>query len=156
MPTGTLHFTLDIDGERQLNAKLHGYLGRCLDLSPAFEDIARDWSESRVEVFAGAGAYDGLDGWPELSKRYARWKEKHYPGRLMLVRTGELIKAVVFPETEITAQSLTMTIDNDYAIYHHSSEPRESNLPRRQIASLGAAQKSRWVRILRKHIAGQD
>lgn len=155
MFSGNLKFTVTIDGEKQLGARLHGRLDRVQDLRPAFEAIVRDWQESRVEVFAGEGEADGQAAWAPLSAKYQRWKERHYPGRFILTRTGALQRSVVFPDVELQAQQLRMVVHVGYGVYHQAKERGKAQYPRRAFASLGAAQKSRWASLLRRHIAGE-
>lgn len=152
MPTGKATFTVDIAGDRELSRSLHGYLGRMTNLKPWLKKIHADWSDTMLRKFASEGAVEGEERWASLSEQYAAWKARKYPTGRILVATGALQQAAVLPETELTDTQLTMTIDVDYAIYHQSSEPRESNLPRRPFASLTGKQKSRWMRLLRQHL----
>lgn len=162
MATGTLHFVLEIDGERQLSRKLQGYLGNVQDLSGAFERMAEDWRQSRIDVFVAEGAYEGLPAWEPLAPSTKKGKE-HLGVDLILYRTGELYRATTQPETTIEPLELRMVIDNDYGIYHQSPRPRQPKadgsgpiLPRREFASLGPKQKSRWMRFLREHLFRED
>ncbi|NUQ01235.1 MAG: phage virion morphogenesis protein [Armatimonadetes bacterium] len=155
MRSSSIQFTVDIAGERQLSRTLHGLLGRVADWRPVFEAIAEDWSESRAATFGQEGAFEGGRKWAPLSERYARWKARHFPGMPILQRTGALQRATTQPVTELSAQQLVLTIDNDYAVYHQSPAPRQV-LPRRPFASLTRLQRGRWVGILRRHIWGED
>lgn len=158
---GNLKVTLDIDGERQLSRKLHGLLHQVSDLRPAFEAMAADWSTTMQRKFESEGAHEaGTDEagtpnppWEPLSARYAAWKARHYPGMPILQRTGALRQAAVHPQTDVTADSLTLTVDVPYAIYHQARARGKAQFPRRPFASLTARQKSRWIRALRDHIA---
>ncbi len=152
MPAGKAHFSVDIAGDRELSRSLHGYLGRMQNLRPWLVKVHADWSATMLKKFASDGAAEGEAAWAPLSEQYAAWKARKYPGRGILVRTGALQQAAVMPDTELSDTQLRMTIDNDYAIFHQSSEPRESNLPRRPFASLTGKQKSRWMRLLRQHL----
>jgi len=153
--TGKIHFTLDIAGDRELSRSMHGYLGRVTNLKPWFERIKADWSATMKLKFQAEGAHEG-DAWQPLSEKYARWKARHFAGKGILERTGTLRGQAEKPATEITESSLRMSITAPYAIYHQSSEPRESNLPRRPFASLTGRQKSRWMRMLREHLMRED
>lgn len=162
MATGTLHFALEIDGERQLSRKLHGYLGNVGDLSAAFERMAEDWRQSRVDVFAAEGAYDGQGAWAPLAESTKQEKAALGLGEaLILSRTGDLYRAATQPETTIEPLELRMVIESDYGVYHQSPRQAKADgsgpiLPRREFASLGAKQKSRWVRFLREHLFRED
>lgn len=151
MPTGNLKLSIDIDGDRELSRKLHGYLGRLDDWTGFFQDVVKDWSETMARKFAAEGAIEGDGKWADLSARYAAWKQRKFPGAKLLTRTGRLRSAAVNPETSIKPTQLRMTIDVPYAVYHQSSRPRKV-LPRRPFASLTSKQKSRWIAALRKRI----
>ncbi len=153
--SGTFHISFDIDGDRELSRKLHGMLGAVSDWSPAFAKVAADWSDTMDRKFAAEGNLEtGSEqaGWAPLSPKYAAWKAKHYPGKGILQRTGALREAAVNPETTISPKRLRMVVNNPYGIYHQSSRPRSSNLPRRAWASFTAKQKARWVKAFRDQI----
>lgn len=164
MAVGQLHFVLEIDGERQLSRKLHGYLGNVTDLSGAFEKMAEDWRQSRIDVFVAEGAYDGQGAWAPLAESTKKAKEAAgYGAALILQRTAELYRAATQPETTIEPLELRMVIESDYGVYHQSPRPRQPKpdgtgpiLPRREFASLGAKQKSRWMRFMREHLFRED
>ena len=42
------------------------------------------------KVFKTQGVATASGRWPALSEKYKAWKEKHYPGRSIMVRTGAL------------------------------------------------------------------
>lgn len=50
----------------------------------------------RVEQsFATQGAASGAGPWVPLSPKYAAWKQQHFPGRGILVATGEMKSSIV-------------------------------------------------------------
>lgn len=137
-----------------LDRIIHGLRARAENLSPFFEQLKAELLETEAARFAAEGAIDGEAKWQDLATATARFKAKHFPGRPILQRSGEMLTAVLHPTEEITAHSMTLTVDNAYAIYHASSQPRESNLPRRQFFVLTAKEKSRIVTRLRNYLAG--
>ncbi len=74
---GTIHFSFDIDGDRELSAKLHGLLHALTDWRPAFEAIAADWRATMAAKFETAGQHEAgtddqgnpLPGWAPLFER---------------------------------------------------------------------------------------
>ena len=52
-----------------------------------WESLAPIVAEAAADVFAS----QGRGGWAQLSPAYARWKEKHYPGKGILELTGAYI-----------------------------------------------------------------
>jgi len=154
--TGSLHVSVEIDGDTELSRKLQGYLGRVGNWKPFFESVAENWSSTRERIFAAEGAFEGQEAWQPLSERYAAWKARHYPGMPTLQRTGALLEAVTNPETEIDDQRMVLTVPSEYAVYHQSSRARKSNLPRRPFASLTSGEKRRIMRGLREHIFDEE
>ena len=71
----------------------------------------------------GAGPIAG--SWAPLSVSYAKWKEAHYPGKPLLVRTGALKAALTGPgagaRRDISGDSLTFgTTGIPYASFHQT------------------------------------
>lgn len=97
----TLHFSIDIDGDRELSRKIHGLTRAVSDWSPAFKAMAADWSSTMEQKFSTEGGHEaGTDAegnpnppWAPLSARYAAWKARKYPGKGILEATGELREA---------------------------------------------------------------
>ena len=155
--TGDLHFTLDIDGERQLSRKLHGYLGRVGNWAPFFEEVKADWIQTQRQIFAAQGAFEGQARWAPLSERYrARKARKYGQADSILIASGAMYHAVIEPVTEITDQQMTLTVDSPYAVYHQSARERKSKLPRRAFASLTGRQKTRMMDALHRHIFAEE
>lgn len=86
-----------------------------------------------LDNFESAG--QGVGGWPPLSKDYAAWKETHFPGRPLLVRTGKLKASLLFedgkpgPEGIFEAGPRALVIGTrvPYAKYHQ--RPTTSGRP---------------------------
>jgi len=135
-----------IDGEAQFSRRVHGMLHAVDDWSPFlgwFRDEYIDLLKRRMDA---EGAVDGESRWQDLAEGYAAWKQLKFPQATKILQlTGDLYRAVTEPEVELTSSMLTITIDNDYAIYHHSNEPRDGKLPRRQIADLTGPFKRRMM-----------
>lgn len=53
--------------------------------------------------------------WPPLSPAYARWKERFYPGRKILERTGRLRRSI---HTAVEGNALVVSTDVPYAAAH--------------------------------------
>lgn len=157
MAANAFKLRLKIDGYTEFNRAIHGAMANADDLEPLFAAIAAEVRDSIAKRFAAEGAADGQPAWAPLSADYAAWKAKRYPGQPILQRTGALLEAATNPTTTTTATSLTMTIENEYAIYHESRRPRGSRLPRRAFMALSGQQRARITRLLRAHLrAGLD
>lgn len=132
-------------GALDLRVSLPGLPALTVSLSRLRTDIA-DWTPFWRDEFApffyrwvqqdfileggGSGA-----SWQELSPAYAAWKQKHYPGRGLLVRSGALKASLIGPDTQQSAfrpmsTSLEIGSTVPYGLYHQA--PRSgSRLPQR-------------------------
>ena len=80
------------------------------DLKPFWRDIfAPKYFGMVQDLFATGGRQRGGGGrfksgaWPRLSVDYAKWKRKHYPGKGILVREGDLQESVRWGGTGLGA-----------------------------------------------------
>ena len=86
-------------------------------LTPIFEAAAEGQFEAE-----GAGPRAGA--WAPLSRRYAEWKEEHFPGKGILERTGRLREALTASSSPFAERSYSATDFNfgtrnvQYASYH--------------------------------------
>jgi phage gpG-like protein len=128
-------FRLDIAGEIQMDRGIAHFADGVADYRPIWPVIEDDFYALEKDQFKTEGA-EGGERWKELSEGYAYWKEKEYPGKPILERTGDLKKSLTSPNDPNTVRieerkTLTLGTRIPYAIYHQSIEPRTSNLPRR-------------------------
>lgn len=84
-----VRLTFEFYGEAQVDRTLARFEARALDARPAWEVLHAMFLRAETRQFNSQGAY-GSGGWPPLSPRYAAWKARHYPGRPILVREGDL------------------------------------------------------------------
>ncbi len=104
------------------------------DYRPIWPVIADDFYALETAQFASEGDEGGI-AWPALSPAYQEAKERRYPGKPILQRTGELEKSLT-SATDANAvhiaerKALTLGTRVPYAIYHQSTRPRR-RLPRR-------------------------
>lgn len=84
-----------------------------------------------VEVIATEGAANGRK-WKPLSPEYAARKARKYPGRGILEATGLLSNSFRSKTQRMgTVNRLTVYNTVPYFVFHQSSAPRKSGLPRR-------------------------
>jgi len=78
-------------------------------------DDLRDWIG---EQFYTEGAARS-SGWAPLSPRYAEWKESHYPGMPILVRTGQMRGELLDPAVfHVDRHRMVYAPISDIAGYH--------------------------------------
>ncbi|HEY3283071.1 MAG TPA: phage virion morphogenesis protein [Armatimonadota bacterium] len=146
---GDVRLSIEVEGEKQLTARVKGVIDRTKDLRPVFDELEADFREHMGEVFGSEGAAQKGGKWQALSPRYAAWKARHYPGRPILERTGALKDSLT---TGLTVEKgpgeMTLSSAVRYGIYHQSRRPRKSNLPRRPIINLPQSVTTRWRAML--------
>lgn len=102
------------------------------DLSEPLEQAGHLILGAVAQQFATEGRRAG--GWPPLSPRYAAWKAAHYPGRPILVLTGQMKRAALDTRAlQVTPRRLTYQIDDPKALYHQVGAGR---LPVRRVVDL--------------------
>lgn len=140
-----------IKGEAALNIVINRLSKLPDDMRPVFREIATDFYKSMAARFRNEGAYQGSPKWADLSPAYKRWKEKHFPGRRILHRTGALKKS--FTEGEagnvthigrrelVVGTSLKTLSGKNLAMIHQLGRP---NMPARPPVAFSNDLKIRW------------
>lgn len=110
-----------------------------IDLRPTLLPIGIGYLKEVKMIFERKQARGDEMKWDPLSKKYARWKERNYPGTPILVRTGALKESMIRKGApgNIFAIGKTSAIFGTsikYGIYHDSDEPRKTKLPRRNFS----------------------
>lgn len=155
-------FTFEVAGEEQVARRFTRYGENIRDMRPAFNKIKDRFFEGEQQQFQTEGGW-GSGGWRPLSTEepprggYAGWKARRYPGRPIMVVSGKLKRSLTQPGAEgsialVFPTSLTLGTRIPYAIYHQSTRPRTSNLPRRPLIELPSAERVEWHSIIHAHI----
>lgn len=63
------------------------------DVAEMLKKTDRRFTGNMRRLFATQGASGG-ESWRPLSARYKRWKDRHYPGRKIMARTGKLRRSL--------------------------------------------------------------
>lgn len=148
----SLELKWEVYGEEELRLGFSRFVDEIKDFGPAFEDIVRLLEQSIVpEIFAQEGARIG-ESWPALSPAYAAWKGKHYPGRPLLVRTGEMKSSLIGKTGHSirrkTATSFEYGTNLPYGIFHQLGGQR---IPRRKFLGLAADDRIAMGKIMHKY-----
>ena len=107
---------------------------RLKDLSPAWREIA-DYLHKEV-ITKSWDTYGSIMGkrWPALSPKYRAWKDKNYPGRHMLVLTGDMKTAATGGSgsvLDIKPKEMVIGIDTDYIPYARVHQYGYKKIPQR-------------------------
>mgnify|MGYP001558528499 CR=1 FL=1 len=147
-------FTLKVNGVKQLDLAL-GLMGKTVkDLSPVWADVDTYLRGAVGEQFGTTGRRGGSE-WVKLSPKYKAWKDWHYPGRPILVRTGDLKQSLVeFGGNHIfRAERTSMTFGSriPYAGYHQSGTRTMPSRP--PIQTIQKKDSQAVVKIMQAYIA---
>jgi hypothetical protein len=88
---------IDVAGERQVSRAFEATAREAEDLSEPLHDVGGLILRQVGEQFLTEGAHGGSP-WQRLSRAYDAWKEEHFPGRPLLVRTGAMRAAALSPQ----------------------------------------------------------
>lgn len=90
-------FSLSLPGQEPLVAALQRFASEIPDWREFWADWFRDaWYRAIDTNYVTQGRSSG-EGWPPLSESYGAWKQKHWPGIPIGVRSGALRESLTFP-----------------------------------------------------------
>lgn len=145
-----VHLKFSFFGEAQVDRTLLAYAERAADMRPAW-----DLLEDRFRAYEQAWFDSEGDGrWPQLSRSYGAWKAKHYPGRKILVREGDLRASVLKPDISVKEPGYAIFGTGDpVASYHQRGD---GHLPVRKVIDLDDTEREEWVRTVQGWLAAGD
>ena len=133
-----------------------------IDLRPTLKIIGIGYRKEVQSIFEKQQPRGEDLRWPQLSDNppgagYATWKQKNFPGKPLLVRTGTLKDSMTQQGSpgNISIISKTGAVFGSsifYGIYHDSGESRTSNLPRRNFSEPSEGRRKIWEQQLTKDI----
>lgn len=154
-----LSVRFSIAGEQQYARGFQALAHEMQDLREPLQRVRDRLVQTTGEQFASEGSH-GTGGWQPLSPAYQAWKDEAYPGRPMLVRTGDMRAAFLVDGTrELTATRLRWGVDDqrdsegeliaDRAMAHQAGR---GNVPQRKIVALTHQDKRAFDRAFVEHI----
>lgn len=129
------------------------------DFREPFDEIYRDFLDMEKQIFTAEGTPEGFVA---LSPKYARWKQKHYPGKKIMQLSGRLMKALT-AEDQTSAKQLVTTVkkiektEAEFGAkgpYVHRHQMGTHGMPQRKIVQVTDARKVRWVKIIQAWAMG--
>lgn len=136
----------------QLDRTLARFADNVGDARAVWEVLADRFASLNRRQFATEGAHGGGVPWQALSPDYAEWKERHYPGKPILERTGDLLTSLTvrpFGVEVIEREFMVLGSGVEYAPYHQSGGDR---LPQRRPVELTEGARRDWVRRLQRFV----
>lgn len=116
----SIKISIDMVGERALESIFDNIQHIPDDFRPAWERMATDFWMQNMQTFSQEGP-----GWRPLSAKYKAWKDEHYPGQPILVRTGMLRLSLTTssaPDSifDVRPHEMTLGTSVKYAMYHQT------------------------------------
>jgi phage gpG-like protein len=148
-------FRLEIAGKARMERGFARLAKSVADYRPVWPAVEDEFHAHMADQFRSTGEQSGAP-WAPLSLAYAHWKEVHYPGRLVLQRTGDLYRSLTDsndPNAIRVAESKSLKLGSriPYAIFHQTGA-RDGRLPaRREIQLTEAFKQSVWHHV-REHL----
>lgn len=138
-----------IQGNSELAQKLRKFGVAVLDLSKGMEDVG-DYLTGFFsgEVFASRGGVID-ESWPSLSRSYAAYKARQWPGRPPLVRSGEMLGSFKSTNTRLSVRIFNTAGHFDY----HQEGTR--HMPARVMMKVDEARARRIVNYLKDDLDRQ-
>ncbi len=162
-----MKLTIDILGQKIVIEEFRAFQSRLGDFRPAWRVIARDLMKLEEAIFNTRGQIIGAP-WAPLSPKYARWKERKYPGRPQMVLSGRLLESltdesspdmILITEPHELVFGSARKVGRWYLGTLHQLGTRR--MPARKImpehyAQLPPGLIDRWERILGRWIVGEE
>lgn len=116
---------IEIQGVNELQKAFNVIGQRWSDLRWVWPPIIDIFYERETQLFSSQGEGE----WQQLSPRYAAWKQQHFPGKPLLVASGNLRDSLTgsrspFSVMEMQPRSLAVGTSVPYARYHQLGTSR--------------------------------
>ncbi len=146
-----MQLLIEVDGDEQLNRVLTRFTDRIQDVTPAWDAIASVIAADEGEQFDSEGRF-ASGGWSPLSPGYAAGKQRHYPGKPILERTGVLRESLTrrpFGVERLSPQEMTIGTGVPYSKYHQRGTDR---MPQRRPLEVTGERRNDLVKILQRYV----
>lgn len=149
-----LHVRFEFYGDVQLDRTIADTRDRVQDLRPVWEVLAGRFAIVEGRQFATEGRY-GSGGWAPLSERYGAWKARHYPGKPILQREGDLIASLTrrpFGIEVIETDRAIFGSDVEYGLHHQRGGTVDGRPPQRRPVELPERERVEWIRLIQRYV----
>lgn len=127
------------------------------DLRPAWQDVRDKFFDIETKRFASQG---GGGKWRPLNPKYAAWKQKHFPGTTIMIRTGDLAASLTSMTKDTIyipgRRSVTLGTKLFYAMIHQVGAKLrgagQSRLPKRKLIRITKANEKTFALSMTKYI----
>lgn len=125
-----------------------------IDFRPTFKVIGIGYQKEVKAIFEKQQPRAVGLRWAPLSATYAAWKEIHYPGAPILVRTGKLKRSMTEQGSEgnITLIGSTSAVFGSYIPYGRYHDEGTQRLPKRNFSEPSERRFAIWKQQIRDDI----
>ena len=125
-----------------------------VDLRPTFKVIGIGYRKEVDMIFSLQQPRNEGMRWQKLDDKYAEWKDRHYPGQPILVRTGDLKQSMTKKGasgniTAISKNSAVFGSSIYYGIYHDEGRGR---MPKRNFSEPSDRRRLIWLDQIKKDV----
>lgn len=146
-----IRLTFDFYGDTQLDRTLADLEENVEDARPVWDAIADSLVRAERRQFATEGGY-ASGGWAPLSPNYAAWKARHYPGKKILHREGDLEGSLTRRPLGIEVIEPSFAVlgsDVEHGKYHQGGLGRN---PQRRPVELPASLRREWAKKIQRFV----
>jgi len=160
-------FSFDVKSDTKTGSGLGSISARAQNLKPFWtKEFAPRYFAAVQDLFdlegqsrSMATGQFGPGHWAPLSPVYRAWKERHFPGKKILERTGKLKESLEWNGRRLgrygffqaTTDSVVFGTDVPYAKYHKSGTPR---MPAREFLPVPDAKY--WAPLMKQWLLGGE
>lgn len=150
-----LTLSFEVMGTQEISRGFSRFADKVKDLSDAFREIVKDFHEGERRQFETGGGY-GAGGWKPLAPSTVAFKSRYGLPSQVLVRTGLLRESLIgenpWSIAEVRKLEAIMGTKLTYGRYHQTGTEQ---MPDRPVIMLPEEQKTRWTKIIHKHLVQQ-
>ena len=147
----------NVYGVKQISALFSRLGNKIKDFRPVWGKLRDDFYELEQAQFDSEGSRGLTGAWQSLSPQYASWKEKKYPGRPIMVLTGNLKESLTKANHtnaiyRAKPQSMEIGTNDKKAQWHFLGSGRLPKPPNaRRVIDLSNKDRTRWFKLIQKY-----
>lgn len=151
-----MSFSIKLTPESEKKISMLARAGK-IDLRPILKVVGIGYRKEVAMIFGHEQPRGEGMRWPQLSEKYAEWKEKHYPGMPILQRSGRLFNSMTKQGSDgnitvIGKEGAVFGTSISYGIYHDSTKSRSGKLPMRNFSEVSERRKQIWMDQIERSI----
>jgi len=153
-------FRMEVAGRVELDRGIARFADGVADYRPIWPVITDDFCAQVKDQFATEGAAGG-DKWVPLSEEYGKWKERHFAGKPILQRTGDLYRSLTNPNDPNAVhieerKTLTLGSRISYGIFHQTGTEKMAARPEIELTEAFKRSVMRNIQVYLVQIASQS